>query len=268
MKPFFSRLFGLLLLGTAVLGLILSVVGLITTWKINQDLTTIVSDTIDSLDAILETTVQGLIVTEDSLDNAISNLVALNHTLLSTGEAINSTTPLITTFSTITTEDLPNTLYATQNSLLTAQSSARLIENVLTRVTGIPFFPGEPYRPEVPLHITLGEVSESLDPLVDSFLGMKSGLSNTQTNLLIINLEIREMSRNIEQVNASLVDARAVIGEYQSGFNQLQGQMVDLKAQNLSWINTMSWILSFGFVWLGFAQLGLFIQGFQLMKPL
>jgi methyl-accepting chemotaxis protein len=268
MNQNFSRFFGMILIVTAVMGLVLSIVGLIAIWKFNQDLTSIVSDTIDTIDTILETTTQGLIVTEESLDNAISNMVSLNQTLLSTGEAINSTSPLITTFATVTTEELPNTLYATQTSLTTAQESARLIENVLTRITGIPFFPGDPYRPDVPLHVTLGEVSDSLDPLVDSFLGMKGNFRTTQTNLFIINLELREMSRNIEQVNNSLGDAKSVINEYQGTINELQVHMIDLKAQSLAWINTLHWIFTFGFAWLGFAQIGLFLQGYQLIKPL
>jgi hypothetical protein len=264
----FSRFFGMILISTAVMGVILSIVGLIAFWKINQDLNNIVRDTIDTIDTILQTTTQGLIVTEESLDNAISNMVSLNQTLLSTGEAINSTSPLITTFATIATEELPNTLYATQSSLTTAQESARLIENVLTRITGIPFFPGDPYRPEIPLHVTLGEVSDSLDPLVDSFIGMRGNFRTTQTNLFIINLELREMSRHIEQVNNSLGDAKAVINAYQASVNDLQAHMNNLKAQNLAMINTLSLIFTFGFAWLGFAQIGLFLQGYQLIKPL
>jgi len=266
MKLKFSRFFGIILIITALVGVLLSMVGLFTIWTINQDFTKTISDSIDSIDSILLTTANGLIVTEDSLNNAITNLDSIIHTLLSTGEAINSTTPLISTFSTVLTEELPNTLYATQNSLSTAQTSARLIENVLTSITGIPFFPGEPYRPETPLYVTLGEVSESLDPLVDSMLSMKSGLRNTETNLFIIDLELTVMSRQINQVNSSLGDAKEVIVEYQDGVNVLQEQLSLLKEKTTTWINIFSWIFTFGFVWLGFAQLGLLIQGYQLIK--
>ncbi|MBE0410208.1 MAG: hypothetical protein IBX69_10805 [Anaerolineales bacterium] len=260
------KFLGILLIGTAIIGVILTILGLITIWTVNQDLTVTIGGAIDSIDSIFLTTGQGFLVTEASLDSAISNLDSLNYTLQSTGEALNSSTPLISTFSTVITEELPNTLYATQNSLTTAQSSARLIESVLTSVTGIPFFPGEPYRPETPLHVTLGEVSESLDPLVDSMLSMKSGLRNTQTNLFIIDLELKVMSRQINQVSASLKDAKDVIIEFQDGFNDLREQISILKDRSIAWINILSWIFTLGFVWLGFAQLGLFIQGHQLYK--
>jgi methyl-accepting chemotaxis protein len=268
MKHNFFRFFGVILIGTAIAGVLLSIVGLVTIWTINQDLTGTVSDAIDSIDGILVTTAQGLLVTEDSLNNAISNLDSLNYTLLSTGEAINSSTPLISTFSTVLTEELPNTLYATQDSLTTAQSSARLIESVLTSVTGIPFFPGEPYKPETPLYVTLGEVSESLDPLVDSMLSMKSGLRNTQTNLFIIDLELKAMTRQISLINTSLSDAKEVIIEFQVSVSELQEQFSLLKEKTITWINVLTWILTVGFVWLGFAQLGLVLQGYQLVKSL
>lgn len=266
MKQKLFQLIGILLIVTAVGGSLLSFVGLFTIWKINHELTVAARETTETIDTILHTTIQGLIVTDESLGNAISNLDALKLTLLSTGEAINSTTPLISSFSNIITEELPDTLIATQTSLTTAQSSARLIENVLTSVTGIPFFPGEPYRPETPLHITLGEVSESLDPLAESLLGMRSGLSNTQTNLLIIDLEMKVMSRHITHVNASLADARKVVNEYQDGVAELQEQSSVLNELVSTWVNTFTWLFTFGFVWLGFAQLGLVIQGYQLIK--
>jgi hypothetical protein len=266
MNPAYNRLVGSILIGTAVAGILFSLVGLFGIWLVNQSLGQAVQETIELTEATLQTTADTLVVTDESLTAAIANLNSLKNTLQATGRAINNSTPFVSTLSTMMGEELPSTIHATQISLESARTSAELIENVLTQITSIPFLPGEPYRPEIPLHVALAEVSESLEPLIDSFSGMEGNLNSTRGNLILLQAEFNIMSRQVSQIHINMTGARTMLVQYRSVVSDLQERLSVLKDGFPIWLNVLTWIFSFGFIWLAFAQIGLFVQGLQLIR--
>lgn len=261
-----NRFIGLFLIGAAVAGFIFSLIGLIGTWVVKESLTQNLQNALQSTNETLSTTIDGLTVTDRSLTTAIINLNSLRTTLQATGRAINNTTPMVSTLTTLMAEDLPHTITTTQTSLITAQSSAQLIENVLTTITSFPLVPGEPYRPSTPLHVSLGEVSESLEPLVESFESMESSLRSTRGNMILIEAEFNIMARQVDQINASITSARLVVNQYKLTVTDLQEQVDRLQERLPVWMDMLALFLSFGFVWLAITQVGLFMQGLAMMQ--
>ncbi len=160
-----SRLFGFILIITGLVGIAISSVGLTTLWRNKARMTERIHADLELTINALEATAEGLRIADQSLETAAVNITTMESTLTTVAESLAETPELLDAISDLISNDLPDTIGATQASLEAAQSSAEIIENVLIILTSIPFLPGDPYEPEVPLHVSLGEVSTSLDAM-------------------------------------------------------------------------------------------------------
>lgn len=266
MESIFSRITGFALTIAAVVGLFFSAFGLINVWRIKGPLAENILATLDLIDTSLQVTSNGLDVTIQTLDNASQNVSALEDTISTTGRTIEQSTFMVDSLSTLLSENLPQTIYATQASLTAAQSSARLIDQALIAITSIPLIPKGVYNPPVPLDVALAEVSASLDPLPQSLEEMSSNLKSTRGNLLVIQAQFNIIAGHVEEINNNLYKAKTTITDYQGVITELQQRMTLLESQVPRWINLITWIVSFGMVWLGVTQVGLLLFGLEKIK--
>jgi methyl-accepting chemotaxis protein len=265
MNSFFSRIVGVLMVIAAIFGLIFSGWGFVRIWTIKNQVVADILSTIELTHTTLEATSDGLFLAEQSLTQAKVDVISLKNTLEATGRAIRATNPIISSLSNLMANDLPDAIEATQMSLETAQSSARLIESFLRTLSSIPFLPIEPYDPQVPLQESLGEVSASLEGIPESLLEMDENLGQSQGNLILIQAEFNIMARHVEQINESLTNAETIVMEYQEVISELQERTSNLEDDIPQRINNLVWWLTFILIWLAITQIGLLLQGISLL---
>ncbi len=260
------RIVGVLLILAAIGGLVFSIGGMVVIWNAQASITTSLQNTIDLLGQTLKTTSEGLVVTQVALQNSVDLIGNLQTTVETTAEAIGSTNPLVDEIARLMKDDLPETIRATQTSLLTAQQSAQAIDAVLRALSGIPLIgPSIGYDPEVPLAEALGQVAESLDGLPDSFIGMQENLRDTQSNLQTFEADLSVMADSVGQIQSSVAQYDQVIGGYQSSLNQVLAQLEMLSANLPNIVRMVTIGLVAFLVWMTIAQLGLFTQGWELL---
>ena len=265
MNLFLNRAVGYLLVIAAIIGLVFSLLGIAAVW-VKRPLSDDAMSMIELADRTLKATSDGLLLTKESLTEAMVSVISLKNTLEATSRAINATNPMLDSLSDLLTSSIPDSIYAIQNSLATAQSSARVIENFLKTVSSLPLLPIQPYNPPVPLHESLSDVSQSLDALPQSLMEMDKSLDSSRGNLILIEAEFRIMSRNVEQMNASLLDAQGVVDSYQNVVSDLQQRTANLSTNIPRWINNLAWFTTFLLILIAIAQLGLLVQGLTLIN--
>ena len=265
MNSIFSRILGFALTVAAIAGLIFSGWGLVRVWTIKNTFTDDVLDTIALTKSTLEATSSGLIVAQDSIDQASLDVISIKNTLEATNRALKATNPVVVSLSDLLENDLPNAIDATITSLNSAQSSAQVIDNFLRTISSIPFLPVEPYNPSVPLNESLASVSDSLESIPGSLKDMEEGLNRSQGNLIVIQAEFSIMARNVERLNTSLSDAKVVVIEYQDVVSEIQTRVDRLETSIPRRINTLAWFLTFFLIWLAITQFGLLAQGIRLL---
>jgi methyl-accepting chemotaxis protein len=263
MRPAYNRITGIILVGSAIVGVILSLAGLVWVWSTKGPLTNDLISKLDIAASSLDTTAKSLAIADQSLKTSSSSTVALETALKTLSESINETQPLVDSLSSLLGKDLPAAIKTTQTSLESAQSSAQIIDSVLRSVTSIPLYPGARYNPPVPLHIALAQVSASLDPLPADFSTMQNSLIETNNNLGLIKAETDLITRNIRDIHASLDDAQNVISEYQTIVEQMQTGIQHTREILPGRITTWAWILSIVFLWVAISQIGLFMYGLE-----
>lgn len=264
MKRVFPSLIGYLLIISAALGLLLSLSGLIATLRFTPRVTQALQKQVYLAESVMDTTAQGLEVASQTLDATRLTIQTLDETVQTFSQSITDTLPLLDTIAAVVGEDLPDTIRSTQTSLSAAQQSAQVIDGVLRVITAIPFFPGDPYQPQVPLHVALGDVSRSLNDLPPSFRAMQGDLRKSGANLATAQADIERVRNEVVQVKSNLRQAQAVLEQYRQTALTLRNQLQTL---GLAIPNIMRWasfFLSLFWLWLATAQIGLLTQGWEL----
>ena len=263
MKTIFHRFLGIVLVVFAVTGMLLSLAGLAGVWGYKKRVETNLAQKLDLLSTTLETTTQGLEIASQSLETSSESITAIQTTLDALAISIEDSAPMLDSLDTLLSDDLPATITSTQTSLASAQSSAKIIDGFLNFVSLI--LPGDPYNPAVPLHEALGQVSASLDGLPGSFTEMAASLETTNDNLVVIKANVELIATSVSQIERSLTDAKAVISQYQVVIVDLQQTIETAKNQLPSWLNGLAWISTLLLLWLGVMQIGLLLQGLDVL---
>ena len=260
------RLFGFLFVIAAVAGFIFSVVGLIEIWRYRPAVTQTVIDNLALVDQALITTQDGLSIVGELVQTITVDVASLQTTTQALALTIHATNPMIDSLASLTGKDFPAAVGATQTSLSSAQSSALLIDNVLEALTSIPFLPVAAYKPDVPLHTALAQVSTSLNSLMPSLSTINTSLVDGKTNLGVVEVELTKISETTQGISNSLGSAQTVIYQYKTVTTQLKERVEATQLVAPTWMTTITWILSLILGWLLIAQLGMGAQGLNMLR--
>jgi hypothetical protein len=260
------RIVGFLLVVAAVAGVIFSLVGLIEVWRYRPMVTKTVIDNLALFDQTLNNTQDVLIIVGQVVKTTTIDVTSLQATTKAIALTIHDTNPMFDSLISLTSKDFPATVSATQTSLASAQSSALFIDNVLAALTNIPFSPVAAYKPDVPLHTALAQVSTSLNTLIPSLATINTSLVDGKTNLGIVEVELTKFSETTQGISSTLGNAQTVIDQYEAVTTQLKVNVEAAQRGAQTWILAIAWILSFVLGWLLIAQLGLGVQGLDLVR--
>ena len=260
------RLFVFLLMIAAVAGFIFGVVGLFEIWRFRPVVAQTVNDTLALFDQTLNTTQDGLTIVGQVVQTTTVDVASLETTTQALAQTIHATNPMIDSLTSLTSKDFTAAVDATQTSLASAQSSALLIDNVLATLTSLPFFPVTTYKPDVPLHTALAQVSTSLNTITPALATITSSLVDGKTNLGVVEVELNKISETTKGISKALGSAQTVIVHYKTVTTQLKDRVEATQLVASDWITAITWILSFLLGWLLIAQLGLCAQGLEMLR--
>ncbi len=259
------RVIGFLLMIAAVGGIIFSAIGLIEIWRYRPVATKTVTDNLALFDQTLNTTQGVLTIVGQVVQTTTVGVASLQTTSQALAQAIHSTNPMLDSLTSLTSQGLPAAVDAAQTSLASAQTSALLIDNVLAALTSIPFSPVAAYKPAVPLHTALAQVSDSMNTLTPALASINSSLEEGKTNLGIVETELTKISETTQGISSTLASAQTLITQYEAATTQLKANVEATQRAAPAWMTAAAWILSFVLGWLLIAQLGLGMQGFEMM---
>ena len=260
------RLVGILLVIAAAAGIIFSLIGLVEMWRYKPVVTKTVVNNLGLCDQALSTTQDVLTIVGQVVQTTTADVASLQATTKALALAIHGANPMLDALIGLTGRDLSEAVSATQTSLASAQSSALLIDNVLAALTSIPFSPVAAYKPDVPLHTALAQVSNNLNTLIPSLDTINTSLANGKTNLGVVEDELTKISETTQGISSTLDSAQTVIDQYKTVTTQLKANVETAQRGAQTWMMAITWFLSFAFGWLMIVQLGLGVQGMDMIR--
>jgi len=199
MHPFFRKFFGISLVFIALVGMVFSGFGAVGVWIVRTPLIASLDETTELLITTLETTSEGLVVVDDSLNAATGTLTA---------------------------------------TAQTAETMAQTLVEISSLANGIVGL----------VNLVGGEVDAPKDQNSD------------------LSVEIETMTDNLNQVTTSLSDAQEVVDAYQLAADNARTQLEKIQQNGPAWITIMTVVLTMILVWLAVAQIGLLLQGVELIR--
>jgi len=264
--PDTRRITGLALMGGAVLGGVLVVIGLFGAAFGLGGLERSIDASLARFDETLILTTSGLDTATATLGEADSTLTALSATLGSTTRAISDTLPTIATVADLTGDDLPEAIRSTQSALGSARETARVIDRVLGTISGFGLLSSGTYNPEVPLNEAIADVSTSLDDLPAALLRLDRGLRTGSTSLAEVNTDLVDVVAGVDEITESLRTAGGSLDDYRSVVAALRDEIADLRERLPPWFFGLRIGLLLGLLWLAIAQVSLYLQGWELVR--
>ncbi len=256
---------GILLIIAAIAGILISIVGIIGLWRIERSAKASLVNTLDLLGTTVQATHDGLSIASRSLDQADDSLTAVTDMLEATGRSVEDMMPFMDSLKKMTVVDLPGALSSTKTAFRSAQASAGVIDNTLSLLTAIPFLSTPTYNNQPPLSTAFGGVSDSLDPISESLTSMEGSLSSTKDNLGEIEGSITSISDSLSGIQTSLSDAKGVTDQYLTVLEDLGEQVDNSKKKLPAALQSISWFITIALVWLALTQLGLLMQGAEML---
>lgn len=262
MKKFIKRLVGFVLLVAGLAGVSLVLLAGFFIWNNHSVVTQAVTARLELANQALTTTDQTLSITKESMNATLTSLITAQQAISATAATMQSVDPLVRSTSTLLSDQLPQTVKAARESLLSAQVTARLIDDVLRALT---IFNQDLYKPAVPLNVPLQQLADSLVDLPQDLTNASLDLRIARNKMEITQESISAIVNNLELVKANLAQYTRVIDDYRTQNLVLQQQVADLQAQFPGIVRNLMWGILFLLALISLAQFGLMVQGIQLL---
>jgi methyl-accepting chemotaxis protein len=267
MRTGFNRLTSIVLMIGAIFGLILSLYGLYALWTIKPAITSGISELVDLADRTLDATENMLQVMDTSLDQAVVDLSLMRQILVDSGQTIGQSTSTIDDTAKLMGESLPQIIVETQDALIGTQTTAGLIDDMLSTLSNIPLIGpslGSRYRPEVPLRDSIAQVNRSLDALPDSFVKIQRDMNTASAGMSTMKGELEALSRQVADIEQSIQAAQKEVKAYQLILADVRDRLESLNQRVPLLVDTVYLAVTIVLIWLGISQLGVLLQSAEL----
>jgi hypothetical protein len=266
MRRIYNAVVGILLIIAAVMGLVMSVGGIIGLGSVYTRIESNVKQQLTLLDQALVTTNEGLKTASDSVVQTQATLTSIQGTLDGSGKALNDIVPAVDAVGGVIGTKIPSALEGATKALTGFADTAAMIDKVMGVVSSIPFISIPAYNPQVPLAKSITDVRDSIGGFGGNLQDIETSLGKTSSNLKEIQGEVAGVSTAMAGLGTSLDGAVKVLASYQEIMGNLREQ-VDAATQGVS--EALRWaqiVVTIALIWLGIASLGLLTLGWDLFQ--
>jgi methyl-accepting chemotaxis protein len=276
---FIRRILGIIVMIAGVLGLVISLSGLIAVWMLKPTVAGSVKTTIQTLNTSIDTSQQVMVVTGEALGATVDSVDALSTMLSTTAVSMEDTQPVLDELNVMLGETVPSTLESATESIKTAQQAAVVLDSaiksldtfraVLSAVPLVGGFverPTQAYNPQVPLADSLGDLATTLEDLPATFTEMAENLDKADDNMVTIQSNLTTMSTSVARISTSLGEYQAMISQSQSSMGSMKSMLTNVENNLDQILNWGALILSVLFFWLLVAQVVILSQGWELYQ--
>lgn len=271
------RLLGILVMIAGVIGLVLSLAGLVTIWVFKPQITASLGTTLNTLDNSITTSKNVMDITGEALGATVQSVDALSIMLETTAITVEDTKPVFTQLNSVMGDTLPKTMEDASSSLVAAQEAAQVLEasmksleNFQMVISAMPLFgamivqPEKTVKAEKPLAESLGDLAKNLDSLPQTFNDMSTNLDKADDKLDSIQTNLSTMSTSVALISTSLSEYQSMIGESKTSMDNLQTMLTGTKNNLPSVLNIVAGIFTLFFLWLLAVQVVILSQGLEL----
>lgn len=276
---FLRRILGILVMIAGILGLLIALVGLVGLWMVKPAVVESITTTVDTLEGSITTSQQAMTVTQEALGATVTSLDALSVMLASTASSLADTGPMLENVNILLGESLPGILESTNDSLLSAQQAAVVLDSTIQSLeafqfllSGVPLlssFVEQPelvYDPEQSMAESLGAVVDSLEGMPQMLQEMAADMDKADDNLETIQSSLIIMSDNVVLISGSLEEYEVMITQSQTSMGNLEPILTGIQDNLTPIVDGIAIGLTAFLLWLLAIQVVVLSQGWELYQ--
>jgi len=272
----FRRLLGIFLLAVGVIGIALSVAGIIVGRQLVDAIGAGIQSNLQLTSQSLETVEETLLLAKTTISDVNSGLETVETTTTDLGRTINETRPLIDQVNQVASSDVPDSIEAVQTALPNMVEVAGIIDDTLTtlnnfrideNILGLPiqYDLGINYNPDVPFDDSVLAMGESLEGLPETLRSLQIYMNVTNNNLQTISLGLNRVARDLNTINGRIAAVDPLLNEYIRIVNETRDNTRLIRAQLDEQLRMARLIVTIVMVWLGLAQVAPLYLGWELL---
>ncbi len=216
----------------------------------------------DGLDDLSTT----IVIANDSMDKATKVLLSTAITLTDVNASLDEVVPFLDTVGTIVGETAPETIEATHDALVSAETGAKAIDGVMRALSTVSFITGMKYNPSVPLDDALVRSAASLEPLPDELRQIQDELSGFTSTVEDIQPSLGLTASALEDLGESMGTIQSEIEE-QADFLGSSASEVRRAGEGISsWVWILVVVIEILLLWTIFGQITIIYVGGELKR--
>ncbi len=258
------KVFGIVLIIFTVIGLLFSIFGIVQVWRLRLPVANKAYESLVFSESVVNTSISGLEVVDSSLTNIRKSMDSLENSTQLIAQSMEDTSKMINSFSNLFKGDLKDTLENTNISLVAAQSSALIIDNLLYGLSKIPLL-GIYYEPPKPLNEALKEIGDTIKDMPQSMDDISTNLTDSNDNLLSLRNGIDDISQSFENFQTDLSNAQDVITDYLTNLNEIQANLQRAQEKIFTWSIWAAVVFTILILLIIITQVAAILQGYEMM---
>ncbi|MEM7117418.1 MAG: hypothetical protein AAF614_33610 [Chloroflexota bacterium] len=282
------RLIGLILLLGGLLGIALSVAGVIYGRQAVDLLGNNVSNTLILAGNSLGTVEDTLLLAKASIADVNVSMVTVQKTANDVAKTLGDTRPLIQTANTLATNDVPMSIEAVQDAVPNIVEVAGVVDDTLITLSefslnqsfAVPnplnpratlieiplnFGLGVEYEPTVPFDAAVEQVGGSLEGLPDRLRTLEKDLIVADANLAVISADIYNVSLDLATINGRIAEISPLLDEYIRIINEIKDTLNNVREQINAQLETAKLVVLVIMIWIGLGNLAPLYLGIELL---
>ena len=272
----FRKIAGLVLLIIGLLGVLLSLGGIIFSGRAVDAVVTVLDDTLGLTGNSLATVEDTLTLARGTIGDVNASLVTVEETADSLAKTIADTQPLLVEVAQITGEDAPNSIESVQTAIPAVAEVAGVIDDTLLTLNAfkieedilgfqLNYDLGINYEPTVPFDETVTGLGTSLDGFPDRLRELEPSLAAANENLGMVSENIYAVSDDLAVINGRVAEVDPLLADYVGIVQDINGTIGTTQGTIQAQAGNAKLILQIVFAWLGFLQFSLLYLGWDLM---
>jgi hypothetical protein len=262
-----------------VLGLALSLAGLVGVWLVFPNTADYVRSTFDTLGNSVSVSQSAMDTTGEALAATVASVDALSVMLTASAASVGDTAPVLEQVHTFMADQLPTAMESASSSLKSAQQGAMVLDSAIQSLDTFRFLlsatpvvgtmleaPLQAYDPEIPMADSLGELATSLETLPAMLTEMAANLDSADDNLLVIQSSLTTMADSVSLISGCLSEYKLMVAQSRSSMDDLRPILTNLEDNLPRIMNGAAVGLTLIFLWLLAAQVVILSQGWELFQ--
>ena len=272
----FRRISGFVLLLIGLIGVLLSIGGIVYSGRAVDAVVKILDDTLGLTGDSLATVEDTLDLARGTIGDVNASLVTVEETADSLAKTIADTQPLLDEVAQIAGEDAPNSIESVQEAIPAVAEVAGVIDSTLLTLNDfkieedilgfqLNYDLGVNYAPTTPFDETVAGLGTSLDGFPDRLRELEPSLTAANDNLGSVSENIYAVSDDLAVINGRVAEVDPLLGQYIGIVQQISGTLGSTQSAVQAQVPNAKLVLKVLFAWFGFLQFSLLYLGWDLM---